>query len=285
MSVKLPPLANIEYCVTHINPTLELPDISNTEPYHVVTSSLVRDMEKGFSVFQSEIEAEIALCPSDTALIVLPEYCWRDTPPVEVFKYIDELKEKLSPHLTMVLGTLEFKLNGKYTNNAIIISDKRTWFVPKTKVLDGEIHQNMVPGENPGVIRLPLFTLAVVVCADLWEASLIHKLVIQENADILVAPSWTATRKGNRQWAKLDFITLAKSRSLEFSIPVVVSDHYHNRPTTDVANALIIADPSNRQIPLPLEEYIDRIVHKIYPVKVVHARQRWANKGLAPHSK
>lgn len=283
MAVHLPVLENSKFSSEHKNPCLTSSDSTDEiNEYHVGSSSLVRDMEKPFLAFQQEIELEITKYPEDTLLIVFPEYCWRTTPPKDVFEYIDELKNKISSKLTLVLGTLEFVLNGMYTNNAIIISNKNMWFVPKTKVLEGELKQKMVAGINPGVIQLPNFRLGVLVCADLWEAPLVYDLVINQKADILAVPSWTATRQGNRIWAKLDFITLAKSRSLEFSIPIIVSDHFINRPTTDVGNALIIADPSKRQIPLPLDENVERLIHKINSQDVIHARNRWQQKGLAP---
>ena len=43
------------------------------------------------------------------------------------------------------------------------------WYVPKTKILDSEVRAGLSVGENPGVIVLPRFNLAVLVCADLWE--------------------------------------------------------------------------------------------------------------------
>jgi len=283
MAAHLPVLANSKFSLEYKNPCLTFTDVTDErKEYHVGSSSLVRDMDKPFLEYQKEIELEITKYPVDTLLIVFPEYCWRTTPPKEVFEYIEELKNKISSKLTLVLGTLEFVLNGKYTNNAIIISNKNMWFVPKTKVLEGELKQQMVAGTNPGVIQLQYFRLGVLVCADLWEAPLVYDLVINQKADILAVPSWTATRQGNRIWAKLDFITLAKSRSLEFSVPIIVSDHSINRPTTDVGNALIIADPSKRQNSLPLDENIERLIHKIASEDVIHARNRWKQKGLAP---
>lgn len=282
MSVELPVLPNSKFSLDYVNPLNinESQEIMNE--YHVGSSSLVRNMEKSFLEYQNEIEEEITKYPDDTLLIVFPEYCWRTTPPKEVFDYIDKLKNKIPSKLTLVLGTLEFTLNGKYTNNAIIISNKNMWFVPKTKILEGELKQTLIVGINPGVIQLQYFKLGVIVCADLWEAPLIYDLVLKQKADILAVPSWTATRQGNRIWAKLDFITLAKSRSLEFSVPIIVSDHFINRPTTDVGNALIIADPSNRQIPLPLDEYVERLIHKINSTDIIYARNRWKQKGLTP---
>lgn len=277
-------LQNINYCVdAPVNPK-----VYETKPYegpfNIVASSLVRDMNQPLSIFMERLENEIKQItsyPNPTFLLELPEFCWRTTDPKEVFDCIHELKTKIPKDLTIVLGTLEFTLNGKYTNNAIILHDGHLWYVPKTKVLKTENNQGMVSGENPGVIDLPHFKLGVVVCADLWEETLMRKIV-RQGADIIVAPSWTATLKGNRKNARKEFRALIRTRCLEWQLPIVVADHLNNTLKSDVANATLICSPANRGKKFPKEEYVERDIEVIELRKVREARAKWEEKGLAP---
>lgn len=278
MSVVIPS-TNANYFVFQSGPE-PYPKIASNEPYHLATVSLVRDMEKPFGEFTKQVEEEIASWPKTTLLGVFPEFCWRKSNPQEVFNYLSLLKTKIRPDLALVLGTLEFTLNGNYTNNAIVVYDGKLWYVPKTKVLKGDKELGIVRGNNPGVICLPRFNLGVLVCADLWDVQLCYKLVFLQKADILAVPAWTATRKSNHKYARLDWHSLARVRSTEYSVIVVVADHLKNFPNTDVANGTVGFTPADRSkdFPLPL---VEREIIHIDPSEILNAVEKWAEKGLA----
>lgn len=269
---------NKDFCVEYVEPT-HYKTLYSDEPYSIVTSSLVRDMDKPFEIFIIELEKEIMSWPKDTLLGIFPEYCWRKTSPVEIFNYIKILQTKIPKILTLVLGTLEFTLNGKYTNNAIIIYEDKIWYVPKTKVLHQDKLNGLVSGYNNGVISLPRFRLAVLVCADLWDTPLCYKLALIENADILAVPAWTSTFKGNRIQAKQDWHSLARTRSTEYSVIVAVADHIHNFPNHDVANATYIFTPANRG-EIFSDENVNKSISIINPTALKLHVDRWKQKGL-----
>jgi predicted amidohydrolase len=250
--------------------------------FSIITSSLVRDMTMPFIHFTEKLEEEISSFPSDTLLAVFPEYCWRLTPQVDVFNYIETLKSKISSDLCLVLGTLEFTLHDKYTSNAIVLHNNVLYYIPKTKVLAGEVNNGITPGINPGVIVLPHFRLGVLICADLWEPSLVYKLVLEQKADIIAVPAWTATAKGNRSLARLDWHSLSRTVSTQYSVVVAVADHVYNYAKTDVANATVIFSPVNRQKMFPIHDEVFQDNANINLVTIEQSRQRWKNKGLAP---
>ena len=250
--------------------------------FSIVTSSLVRDMNAPFNCFTEKLEAEIKSFPIDTLLAVFPEYCWRLTPEAEVFYYIETLKSKISPDICVVLGTLEFILHDKYTSNAIILHNNTLYYVPKTKILSSEVNNGVSPGVNPGVIVLPHFRLAVLICGDLWEPSLLYKLIIEQKADIIAVPAWTAVTKGKRTSARLDWYSLSRTVSTQYSVVVAVADHLYNYPRTDVANATIIFSPDNRDKTFPTQDEVPKDIANINLAAIEQSRQRWKNKGLSP---
>jgi predicted amidohydrolase len=255
--------------------------IDSEIPFSVVCLSLVRNMDEDFNVYKKEIIKKIEKSPSDTLLIVLPEYCWRLTPPAEVFGFIEELKVSIPKELTLVLGTLEFTLNGKYTNNSIILHDGMLWYVPKTKILDTEVEAGLSAGKNPGVIVLPRFNLGVLVCADLWEGSFLNELVIKQKADIVAVPAWTSTSRGNRKYGRREWRSLATAKSLEYSVCVAVADHVINGKIMDVCNATIICSHADRRR-MRKKGDINRWIFLLDLKKAKAAEQRWKARGLAP---
>ncbi len=251
--------------------------------FNIVCSSLVRDMNLSFEVFIAQIEKEIYSWPSNTLLGIFPEYCWRLTPYAEVLAYVEILKDNIRPDLVLVLGTIEFTINDKYTNNAIVVGSGKTYFIPKTKILKNEVKNGLAPGNNPGVIEFENFRLGVLVCADLWEPQLLNKLVLKEKADIIAVPAWTSTSRGNRNSSRLDWFSLARAVSTQYSVVVAVADHVVNGAISDVANTTIIFSPSNRQKKFPLEEFIMADAELVDIDAVAEARYRWKDKGLCPY--
>jgi predicted amidohydrolase len=140
-----------------------------------------------------------------------------------------------------VLGSIEFTLNGHYTNNSIVVSNQKIAYVPKTQILRGEANQGLESGLNQGPIPLSDYHLAVLICADLWNLDLIQRVANQ--TQVIACPAWTATTVGQRAYAKFLWESLVWTRSHECGIPIIVSDHFFNTETRDVANATFINDP------------------------------------------
>ncbi len=256
-------------------------NIKSAAPFHVVSSSLVRGKES-FEKFSARIEEEILSWPKDTQLDVFPEYFARKTPPRQMLTFLEQLKLRLPAHfdhLVLVMGTVAFTFNGLYTNNAIIIDKRHTWFVPKTKVLEGDTRWGIVGGHNPGVIEFPKFKLGVLVCSDLWDIMLTYKLDHIGKADILAVPAWTATGTGNREFSKQDWHALARTRSTEYGVIVAVADHIDNFKYSDVANATIIFSPANRRKIFPTASIFQDSA-AIQLLEVDQSVHRWRAKGL-----
>jgi len=240
-------------------------------------------MNLAFEEFTKEIDLQIMdLERNNVRIIVLPEYCWRLTPMEEVMIYINTLKTRVSPNLILVLGTLEFVHENRYTNNCMILHNNQLSFVPKTKVLAGEVLNNVVSGNNPGVFEFEDFKMGVLICADLWEPMLLKKLVIEQKADIIVVPAWTGTIQGNREIARLEWHSLAKTTSTQYSVVVAVADHALNMEKTDVGNATVIFSPSNRGKKFPTDIIVTRDIETINFDSLKQSRNRWKDKGLAP---
>lgn len=256
--------------------------LESSEPYSIVSMSLVRDMEKSFVAFAKQVESEIDALPDDTLLFVMPEFGWRKTAPSIVFAFLEGMKAKLAakrPDIVIIWGTLEFTLNGKFTNNAIVTYKNKLWFIPKTKVLAADRAQGLVPGVNPGAIQFPRFKLGVLVCADLWDNFLCLKLAEVQKADILAVPAWTATMKGFSESAKLEWHALAKTRSTSSHVITIVADHMRHFPKSDVANATIGFTPDNRRRNFPIN-LIEKEIVQMKPISIEDAKKRWDEKGL-----
>lgn len=187
--------------------------------------------------------------PDNITLGVFPEYCWGFSESMAVLKHVEEFINELPDNLTLVLGTTNFDTGDGYnTNNAIIINDKRKFvFIPKSHTLAGERKLRHVEnGVNPGVISSSGIRIGVLVCADLWDAELVKRLVIDENADLLAVPAFTTVPKGYAAYSKQQWLSLSITRSREFVVPLIIADHAIDREEYDVGKATNIADPSKK---------------------------------------
>lgn len=273
-------LKNREFELQVSDPIIDKIQEKPNNDFAIVCTALVKDVSRPFADFKQQIINEIQKLPADCLLWMLPEYCFRDTAPAEVMDFIhNELMSFIPKPLTVILGTIEFTLNEKYTNNAIIIHDQQIWFRPKTKILKGEEKNGLVKGDNAGIIQLPFFNLGVLVCADLWDNSLVKKLVKQK-VDILAVPAWTATTDG--ETALNDWSSLARTESTGKSIIVAVCDHFQAPPNShhEVAGATQIRSPDGRAYrasPTPVYQSVAFVNFN----RIQQARTAWADKGLA----
>lgn len=278
---------NAEWRVTQtVSEWKEYPRISDQKVganFGVMACSLVRDLAHPLEHFERELMAEIRSWSPETLLGVFPEYCWRTTTPAEVFECIDRLMEFVPSQLTLVLGTLEFTLNGCFTNNAIVLHDHHLWYVPKLHALDSEISRGLQRGShtNPRVIRLPRFTLGVVVCADLWNMDLTDRLVKSEKIDVLAVPAWFAVPIGQSDAARQKVHHLAYTQCNRLFVTVVVADHLHHFPTSEVANAtgVFSRESEYHEGPDPQTKTI-RYFNLCQPEKAALSRQSWIKRGM-----
>ncbi len=198
--------------------------------------------------FVTRILVEIEKWKGLVQLAVFPEYCWGLTPADLVLEQVEIISKNIPNDLILVIGSSGFELNRKITNNAIIVKkNKEVQFVPKTHTLLGEQKRsNVVSGVNPGVIKISGLNIGVLICADLWDADLVKKLVKNQNADILAIPAFTTVPRGYSLYSRRQWLSLSLTRSREFTIPIIIADHGENGIDYDVGKATNIADPSKK---------------------------------------
>lgn len=272
-------MKNKNFRLNIVDPDISITKKTNSD-FAIVCTALVKEVGQPLSEFAAIVQAHMKTLPEECRLWILPEYALRDAEPQEVMDFIhNQLMPIMPEELTIILGTIEFTLNDHYTNNAIIIHDQHLWFRPKTKILAGERGNELVPGNNAGVIKLPYFNLGVLVCADLWDNTLVKKMVKQD-ADILAVPAWTATV--DAQTALSEWASLARVESTGKSVIVAVSDHFQAPPNSKfkVAGATQIRSPDGRAY-IASSQPVFQSVAFVNLDKVHHARAEWRKKGLA----
>lgn len=261
------------------DPSVSIITKETNSEFAIVCTALVKEVGKPFNEFATLVLTHMKTLPKECRLWIIPEYAMRDADPQEVMDFIHNHLMPLMPEeLTMVFGTIEFTLNDHYTNNAIIIHNQQIWFRSKTKILEGEKHNGLEPGNNSEIIKLPFFNLGVPVCADLWDNKLVKKMV-KQGADILAVPAWTAT--ADSQTALSEWASLARVESTGKSVIVAVCDHFH-APTNSkfqVAGATQIRSPDGRGY-IASTQPVFQSVAFLNLDKVNHAKAEWKKKGL-----
>jgi predicted amidohydrolase len=256
----------------------------------VICSSFVRDMNSTFKIYTDTLEdivnQAIIKYPTHSLLLIFPEYSWRLTPVEEVLSYVNELKDKLKPNVTLVLGSTEFVHNDKYTNNCIVVHEGEVAYVPKTKILKSESNRGLVSGVNPGVIQIGDMKLGVLVCADLWEPKLLH-LLAKQSVDIIAVPAWTLVLKGREKIARTSWHALSRTVSTQYGVVVAVADHAtalsdSKNPDNSVGNVTVIFSADNRNKEYPIDDVVWKDIEIIGLDSIRAERQRWKEKGLSP---
>ena len=184
----------------------------------------------------------------DDSICLFPEYSWGSASQHEVIEIIDEISDHLTYRQQVILGSHPFKKGEKTHNSAIYINgNKKRIFVPKTNVLQEEKQrQNVISGDNPGIINYNGLKILILICSDLWNGILLNNLIGKVQIDVLCVPAFTVVAKGLGNYAKLQWYSLIVSRSREFLIPIIVADHHISTDYYDVGGASAIADPSKK---------------------------------------
>ncbi len=177
-------------------------------------------------------------------IIVLPEYAWgRD---VISSKDLEDIVQSWDMEATIVAGTAVMQVEGIITNSAIVVTkSKETALFPKSSPMHHERERGVVGMEKPEAIEIQGGKrLGVLICADLWHHSLVSTY-IKQGIDILAVPTMSITLPNHGNYAKILWYSLTLTRSREFVLPIVVSDHPGNeKVTTGFASA--VADPSRK---------------------------------------
>jgi len=227
--------------------------------------------------------------PSYPIICVFPEYCWRLSPVEKVLNYVNELKNKIRSDLILNLGSIEFVYENKYTNNSILIYENKVIYVPKTKILKSEKDRDLVPGINPGVVEMKNIgdlKIAVLICADLWEPSLLLSLA-KQSVDIILVPCWTSVVIGREEIARTSWYSLSRTVSTQYGVVVAVADHAKSPSETHgIGNVTTIFSPDKRQKMFPNSYLTNKIVKQDVEIisldSIRKERKRWREKGLAP---
>ncbi|MCE7734476.1 MAG: hypothetical protein GPJ54_06335 [Candidatus Heimdallarchaeota archaeon] len=211
----------------------------------VACLSLTISPDEKLESFVNRITGSLQTIPTETDIVVFPEYCWGQTPFTEVISCIEKIKTDFQ--FNIIFGTHPFQLTNKVTTNNAMISiiDQEIQYSPKTIPMEGERERNNIePGANIGVIEVNKIKLGVIICADLWNWKLVYDLVVKQQAELLIVPAFTVVPKGYRAYAKYQWLSLAITRSREFVIPIVIADHLTNGIEYDVGAVSCIIDPS-----------------------------------------
>ena len=191
-------------------------------------------------------------------ILILPEYCWGSISSIEFENSLSNIQALLGDNDYIVYGTYPWKKNGErynmafFGNNSGIIQE-----IPKTRVLEGEIKRNqVVSGINPGVINVKDLKIAVIICADIWDNILLNKIIKDQQADILLIPSFTVVPKGHSDYAKMQWYSLAIVRSREYLVPIAIADHMENKNNSNYSTgkSTLIVDPSLKHEKMRLYE-------------------------------
>jgi predicted amidohydrolase len=181
------------------------------------------------------------------ALTVLPEYAWGNYSTEDINQDISEIQRSLLDNQLVVFGTsFRNSTQGNY-NSAIVVTKKTINYVDKTRVLDHEnSHRGIRNGSNLQAFDFMGLKIAIVICADLWDSDLLNQLINIKHADILLVPSMTVVANGHGNYAKVQWHSLAITRSREYLIPIAVADHHSNGKEYSVGGATCIANPARK---------------------------------------
>ncbi len=193
--------------------------------------------------FNTLTEENINKLPS---IILFPEYCWgnldQDIIHSIILKTV-EVIEQINFPILAVFGTAVIDNQ----NQAIVYNsiNKKISYIPKVHALKYEReNREVIPGTNNDSIEWMKLKIITVICADLWDTKLLMRLM-SFKPDILLVPAYTAVMPGLSDYAKIQWYSLAISRSREFIVPIIIADHPNKKDSKyEVGNATCIVDPS-----------------------------------------
>ncbi|OLS29192.1 MAG: hypothetical protein HeimC2_01840 [Candidatus Heimdallarchaeota archaeon LC_2] len=226
--------------------------------------SITRTQTEDIESFTQRILTELNKVPSESLLVVLPEYCWGNSSLSEVNNSILQIRNEYK--MNFIFGTFAFDNGfGNITNNAIIaFHDKKITYSAKTVPMMGEqMRQQVKAGNNIGVVDLNKLKIGILICADLWNWKLVHRLVVEEGAQMLIIPAFTVVPRGLHQYAKYQWLSLAITRSREFVVPILISDHLEGTQEYDVGGVSCIIDPSFKDSSISsIEDFVNVSTNK-----------------------
>ena len=132
-------------------------------------------------------------------------------------KYIDWLKAQATAQQISILGgTTPREVNGKIVNTAILaFADGHVVFQDKLFLTPDEKAWGWVGGDALHVFDAPWGKTVIAICFD-CEFPVVSNMLVSERPDVILVPSWTATRSGLN---RVDFT--ARARAVEHYAYVV----------------------------------------------------------------
>ncbi len=215
--------------------------------FTIASSSLVKLKGIPCKEFIGLLVKEIGSWPNGVDIAVFPEYCWGNCDEDFVISEIKSLQKHKFFKFPVIFGTIAREnVDGTITNSAIIVlNNDNIKYIDKISVLKPEQNSRGVrTGTNTGIIKTKKINFSVVICADLWNFEMVKSITIDQNADLLIVPSFTAVQKGYGEYAREQWYSLAITRSRELVIPIVIADHKENTSEYDVGDVSLIVDPS-----------------------------------------
>lgn len=183
---------------------------------------------------------------SENTIFVLPEYCWGDISFDEYNQACEAINTQLLPNQFILLGSYPHEIEEIQYNVAVLMDQSgRKVMRQKTRVLSDEAKSQQVqPGKNQGIVEISGLRVAIIICADMWDNTLLNHLIREKEADLLLVPAFTIVPKGHRDYAKNQWKSLAIVRSREYLIPIAIADHATSTNKYDVGHSTCIVNPS-----------------------------------------
>ncbi len=192
--------------------------------------------------------------------VVLPEYCFGSVPEwrlagvkgedyyLQVWEQVSRLCHK--HRVAIVAGSIPFKTpEGKWRNRSYLFSSRGKVIgeYDKQRPFRMEKKLGLEPGNRTPIFEHNQFNIAILVCADLWDARIVNQ--VAREVDFLAVPTMTTVLDeeliGYGRWA---WQSLVAVRSKEFTVPIVSADQAIRSPVsgTFTCGASCIADPAHR---------------------------------------
>ncbi len=197
-------------------------------------------------------------------IYVLPEYTW-GSEPIDSSK-LEKWLKAWNRDALLVLGTALVEV-GDVRYNTILVYDNEGGLRKIAKrfpVLYEQQHRNVVGVESPpdgyvdNVIQWKGLKLGFGACSDLWQSDFIREMV-EGGADMIVICSMTVTEPPLREYARVQWNSLAIARSREFVIPLIIVDSPYEDEEKVTGRVTCAVDPSLKR---PELKTIDDFLYK-----------------------
>lgn len=217
------------------------------------TIPLIRN-DKPYQEWLDEVEETVREIGADVT--VLPEYAWGRKP--LTLKELEQMIKGRNWEGTVVAGTAVIDMADKKSNQAIVITEKGDLItIPKNSPMHHERAQGIIGMQDLKVVETKHgIKLGILICADLWHHSLVDAY-LSIGIDMLAVPTMSVTLPNHEHYARMLWYSLAVTRSREFVLPIVVSDHPGTeKATTGFASAIV--DPSVKNADIrTIEDFLE----------------------------